>query len=347
MSTTGWAANGLEAVPACPVCGAINRTVLQRGLTDLTFGVAPGQWILYQCVLCQSGWLDPRPNRATIGMAYQDYYTHSAPQEALRHKSAMVRRLHRWLEDYQNVRYGLAHVSPVSVGRWLVPLLPSLRAKAGAKWRHLPRPPAAGGKLLDFGFGNGEFLSFACKIGWNAEGIDFDPETVRRAKMRGLNVRCCATSADLSDDQGQYDVITLSHVIEHMHDPCGLLVQLYRLLKPGGHLWLETPNLGSCGARRFGMNWRGLEPPRHLVIFNLPSLRLVLRKAGFVHIRQYWHGMSALSTYAESLALERHVKLRGVKLPFISGFGALFAELAEMLRPEKREFLTLIARKPS
>jgi hypothetical protein len=57
--------------------------------------------------------------------------------------------------------------------------------------------------------------------------------------------------------------------------------------------------------------------------------------------------MSALSTYAESLALERHVKLRGVKLPFISGFGALFAELAEMLRPEKREFLTLIARKPS
>ena len=343
MSIGQWPADGLEAVPACPICGGLQRTVLRRDLTDLTFGVAPGQWTLYQCSACRSGWLDPRPDQATIGMAYQNYYTHSAPQEASRQKSPMVRRLHHWLEDYQNVSYGLAPVSPLSIGRWLVPLLPSLRAKARAKWRHLSKAPVGGGNLLDFGFGDGEFLHFASKVGWTAEGIDFDPETVRRGKMGGLDVRCCAASADLSGDHGKYDVITLSHVIEHMHDPCGLLVQLYGLLKPGGYLWLETPNLESCGAKRFGGNWRGLEPPRHLAIFNLYSLRLALRQAGFDQVRQYWHGMSALSIFAESMALERRSTLQGARLPVTAGLRALLTEVTEFLHPEKREFLTLMA----
>ena len=343
MNMAQWPADGLEAVPACPICGSLERSVLQRGLTDLTFGVAPGQWTLYQCAVCRSGWLDPRPDQATIGMAYQDYYTHSAPQDGSRQKSPMVRRLHHWLEDYQNVSYGLAPVSPFAMGRWLVPLLPSLRAKARAKWRHLSKPPAGGGKLLDFGFGDGEFLRFSAQVGWSAEGIDFDPETVRRAKMSGLDVRCCAASADLSGEQGRYDVITLSHVIEHMHDPCGLLLQLYGLLKPSGYLWLETPNLGSSGASRFGGNWRGMESPRHLVLFNLYSLRLALRQAGFVQVKQYWHGMSALSICAESMALERRSKLQGARLSLGSGFRALLTEFTEMLHPEKREFLTLTA----
>lgn len=343
MSIPSWPAYGLEAVSACPVCGTLDRTVLQRGLTDITFGVAPGQWTLYQCAVCRSGWLDPRPNQATIGMAYQNYYTHSAPGESSRKKSPMVRRLHCWLGDYRDVYYGLTRASPARVGRWLVPLLPSLHAKARAKWRHLPKPSAVGGKLLDFGFGDGEFLRFASKIGWMVEGIDFDPEVVRRAKMCGLNVRCCTTAAELNADQDKYDVITLSHVIEHMHDPCGLLTQLYRLLKPGGYLWLETPNLGSYGAKRFGGNWRGLEIPRHLVIFNLHSLQLALCRAGFVRLKQYWHGMSALSMFAESMALERRSKLQGAKLPFGAGFGTLLIEVAESFCPEKREFLTMMA----
>lgn len=343
MTAAGWPIDELEAVPACPVCGGCERTVLHAGLSDLAFGVAPGRWTLYRCARCQSGWLDPRPTQASIGMAYVNYYTHSGPDDPVRQKSALIRQLHRWLDDYQNACYGLKRTSAIPMGRWLVPLVPSLRAKAQAKWRHLQRPPAGGGRLLDFGFGDGEFLRFASAVGWNAEGIDFDPETVRRAQASGLNVRCGSSAADISDENAPYDVITLSHVVEHMHDPCGLLSRLYQLLKPGGRLWLETPNIDSCGSSRFGRNWRGLEPPRHLTIFNLSSLRLALQKAGFENVREYWHGMSALSMYAESLALARRENLHNVRLPLLSSFGALLFELIEVLRPEKREFLSLIA----
>lgn len=81
--------------------------------------------------------------------------------------------------------------------------------------------------------------------------------------------------------ESRFDVITLNHVIEHVSDPIELLRSCYRLLKLGGQLWLQTPNIDSLGSRRYGRHWRGLEPPRHLVLFDPVSLRSALHQAGF------------------------------------------------------------------
>ena len=75
--------------------------------------------------------------------------------------------------------------------------------------------------------------------------------------------------------------ITLSHVIEHLHDPIAVLRRLHAALRPGGRIWLQTPNIDSRGAERFGVAWRGLEAPRHLVMFNAASLSSALTRAGF------------------------------------------------------------------
>lgn len=82
----------------------------------------------------------------------------------------------------------------------------------------------------------------------------------------------------------RYDVITLSHVIEHVHDPYNTLKNCYDLLSPGGLLFIDTPNIDARSHRRFKENWRGLEAPRHLVIFNWESIFGVLKRCGFERI---------------------------------------------------------------
>src|SRR5205814_1922110 len=59
-----------------------------------------------------------------------------------------------------------------------------------------------------------------------------------------------------------------------------------RLLRPSGVLWLATPNLDSPGHRRFGPDWFGLDPPRHLVVFGARALADALSQAGFADVAQ-------------------------------------------------------------
>ncbi|MHB8921536.1 MAG: class I SAM-dependent methyltransferase [Halothiobacillus sp.] len=340
-----WPVDGLESVPNCPVCGNGRRELLYNDLTDRVFNVAPGQWTLYRCTQCESAYLDPRPNQTTIGLAYENYYTHTAEDTPeAQPKNLLVRQLHAWVNDYINVRYGLARKPAGFGGRWLVPLVPSFKAKADTKLRHLPRPPQDGGRLLDVGFGNGGFLKLASEMGWHAEGIDFDPKAVAVAKARGLNVRC-ASAADLSDQNEQFDIITLSHVIEHVHDPITLLKDLYRLLKPGGILWLETPNINSVGAKQFKQSWRGLEPPRHLVLFSPSSLRVSLERAGFQEIRQHWRGLIVFNIFASSSALVNGMNAVNARHNGWPTINETAVELLEMINPNLREFITLAARK--
>jgi SAM-dependent methyltransferase len=73
----------------------------------------------------------------------------------------------------------------------------------------------------------------------------------------------------------------MSHLIEHVYDPGALLEECYRILKPGGRVVIVTPNTQSVGHRMFGKYWRGLEPPRHIYLFSIASLKRLGSKAGF------------------------------------------------------------------
>jgi 2-polyprenyl-3-methyl-5-hydroxy-6-metoxy-1,4-benzoquinol methylase len=347
MKQETWPAEELEQVPNCPVCESTERALLYADLTDRVFGVAPGKWQLYSCTTCGSAWLDPRPSRVSIGRAYENYYTHVADNDvSVQSKSRLVRQLHSWINDYKNVHYGLMRSPAGSCGRWLVPLFPSLRAKADAECCYLARPPACGGRLLDVGFGNGGFLKLAGEMGWDAEGIDFDSEAVAVASAQGLNVRCVSVD-ELLEENEKYDVITITHVLEHVYEPAILLENLHRLLKPGGCLWLETPNIESNGMSRFGRNWRALEPPRHLILFNPRSLHMILEKVGFLNITQRWHGMVSLSIYTASDTIAAGCCARDAVPQLFPSFAAIFSELKEMIQPARREFLSITAYKSS
>jgi SAM-dependent methyltransferase len=97
----------------------------------------------------------------------------------------------------------------------------------------------------------------------------------------------------------------MSHVLEHLHDPVAALREAKSLLAPGGRLWLSLPSLSSEGLRLFGPHWRGLEPPRHLALFDPPRLALLLAELGYESIELLPPEDAAFYYFRQSLAI-RH-----------------------------------------
>jgi SAM-dependent methyltransferase len=136
------------------------------------------------------------------------------------------------------------------------------------------------GNLLEVGCGDGGSLEIARQFGWNTVGVDFDSKAVDNARSKGLDVHH-GQLQNLHLADNSFDMILMNHVIEHVHDPLGLLRECYRILRRGGRFAMLTPNSESWGCSYFRGDWRGLEPPRHIHIFNCQTLRELGRKAGF------------------------------------------------------------------
>jgi SAM-dependent methyltransferase len=215
-----------------------------------------------------------------------------------------------------------------------------------AKSRHIFSLKKQPGKLLDIGCGNGEFLKFADRYGWRVVGVDFDAEAVKQARSCGLDARL--GDIDVIDSGERYDLITLSHVIEHVYDPVELLRSCYSLLNHGGVLWLETPNIESMGYAYYKSNWRGLEPPRHITLFNIKSLNKVMLKAGFQAIEQKNHGLSGVYM---GLSSERILSksepcgawLKCIVRKILKLLRILSIEVIQLSSKRRREFLTVSA----
>lgn len=340
-----WPVDGLETVAACPVCFSDRRRVLYSGLRDRIFFCTLGEWTLQECLSCGSAYLDPRPTPDTIYLAYQTYYTHQKVDRIPAEELHGARWLQRLLANgYKNWRFGTNFQPSNTLGVPIAFLLPSMRAVMDREFRHLPRP-FPGARLLDIGFGDGKFLQNAHAIGWEVVGIDPDPEVVKNARELGLDVHAGGLEVFLGE-ANLFDVITISHVMEHVHEPRAVLESCYRLLKPGGRLWIETPNIRSLGASRFRSNWRGLEPPRHLVLFNFQSLRTALALAGFSDINYLPQPSPSAVMYAMSHRIEQGLDPNiDIPVPALNRLEAIVARFAEWVFKARREFIAISATK--
>ena len=337
-----WPQNGLESVPCCPVCGEEKRKRLHTNMTDRVYFCAPGEWSLFQCKSCASAYLDPRPNIETIGMAYETYHTHesfSAPSRTFSDKLKLKLR-----NGYFNYRYGTKLYPENRLGIIAAFFMRNRRKVLDLTLRHLPKAKL-GSSLLDLGCGNGYFLSYARNAGWDVVGVDLDPKAVSVATQNGLDVRL--GSIDIIDSsKEQFDVITLSHVIEHVHQPIDVLNACYKLLKPGGFLWIETPNIESEGHRIFGRYWRGLEPPRHLVLFTYKSLLNTLTKVGYAEVELQPYRLQCEGLFQSSKNVMHYDKSRQFEKKSSSLVLRSLVKKSEKIAkrdPSKREFITVKA----
>lgn len=275
-----WPPEDLENLGFCPICGSESRSLSHKHMRDLTF-FTPGLWTLWSCKDCNSSYLDPRPTRSSIARAYSNYYTHEEPETV--ETPTGVRRIKSILSNgYKNSRYGTSLKPSSFIGSGIAAIVPILKRGPDIEYRYLPRA-RAGDRLLDVGCGNGSWLKVARRAQWDVAGTDPDPAARDLAGKDGIVVK--PNLANWSSQASQFAAVTLNHVIEHVHDPVETLKECAALLRPGGMLFVETPNVDAFGHALFGADWRGLEPPRHLALFNRESLESVLERAGFSNIR--------------------------------------------------------------
>ncbi len=334
--------------PCCTLCGSTGRPLYVEQ-QDRLFGAA-GRWDLKQCPERDCGlvWLDPMPLAQDLFKAYDAYYTHAASNENSR--GGLPRRLYRRMKsEYLTNEYHY-RLSRGTLGRWfasgLLYLLPFGRADADADVRHLPAVPQ--GRLLDVGCGTGEWLSWMRGLGWEVEGVDFDPGAVRVARENGLAVGC-GTLEEQRYPDNSFEAVTLNHVIEHVPAPVQTLAECARILKPGGTLFLATPNTRALGHRMFARHWRGLEVPRHLHLFCPPAMERLLAAAGFVKARiktlnsaYIWRETLALQARFNKTSNGKHGLLRNR----LTGAALALLEQAWLLvQPEAGECLAVLAHK--
>ncbi|HBA82737.1 MAG TPA: hypothetical protein DCZ95_01465 [Verrucomicrobia bacterium] len=151
---------------------------------------------------------------------------------------------------------------------------------------------SAKGRILDVGTASGAFLGMAKQRGWDVMGCEPNRWMADWASRRyGITV-VPGILSDMRLPADSFDVVTLWDVLEHTPDPQAVLADCHRILKPGGLLVVNYPDIHSSVARLMGRNWVFLLSV-HLYYFTRATMQALLNKSGFCvdNIENYWQSL--------------------------------------------------------
>lgn len=334
--------------PHCYSCGAVGKPLYQQ-LPDRLFQV-DGNWNLDICTNeeCQLIWLNPMPIEEDLPKLYENYYTHNTPAPSK--AGTLVSLFRQGCTAYIARTYGYMH-QPLS---WLassishlIRLNPAWTANLDFSTFYIQAKLA--GKLLEIGCGSGQMLKVMQNRGWDVTGVDFDPKSVLAASKLGLNV----LQGDISQQDfpaESFDVIVMSHVIEHLPDPIATLRVCHSLLRPNGKLIAITPNTTGYIHRYFKQSSLHLDPPRHLHLFRQKPLQHIALQAGFEEAECHSTIRDFSGLWWASANIKRHGTHRmgepaPLKTKLLTSLLAVIAGYALKMRLGEGDELVLTAKK--
>jgi len=273
----------------CPVCHSVN---LKHALTALDYTVCGKEFEIWQCDDCTVRFTQNVPDAESIPAYYRsdNYISHTNTQKGL------INRM-----------YHLVRKLTLSGKRRMIVSMTGLTA----------------GKLLDIGAGTGAFLRHMQASGWAASGLEPD-EAARKQAQTVNKVELSTPESFFSLPAKSFDVITLWHVLEHVHELHGYLEQLKLVVRPEGKVFIAVPNYTSIDAGFYRNYWAAYDVPRHLYHFSPLSLKTLFNQHGFElqSIRPMWYDSFYISFLSERYKKNKLGLLRGLLVAFYSNLVA-------------------------
>ena len=146
-------------------------------------------------------------------------------------------------------------------------------------------------KMLDVGCGPGLFLIEAKKRGWEVYGTEFTDKQLAYLKDKGINTLKGKLTNNSFED-GLFDVIISSEVIEHINNPVEEMQQFHRLLRKGGVVYITTPNFNALERYLLKGDYEIIEYPEHLSYYTPTTINLLLTNNGFEKLKITTTGVS-------------------------------------------------------
>jgi 2-polyprenyl-3-methyl-5-hydroxy-6-metoxy-1,4-benzoquinol methylase len=329
----------LETVP-CALCGSDLHDVYFSRAKELYNGFDE-YFDVVRCRECGFVFTNPRPTAATIGCFYPDSAQYYQPK-ASRVTSGNWSRT-KWKKALQQSvlarRFGYELRRLPS----LVDFLPGLLWRIKLRLAHVPRFVPKG-RLLDIGCAWGGYLWRMQELGWEVYGVELNGEAARFAREElGLaNVRS-GSFAELDFPDGSFDVVHMSMVLEHLHDPAEALRRISKLLRHDGQFILSVPDISGFEARLFKDKCYTLQVPQHLSHFSPETATRLLRQAGFV-VEEILHQRAKKDFLQSAAYLENKFLARVLKNPLVKGavLGPLVGILAALGKTSR---MSIFARK--
>ena len=220
----------MEKLTGCPICETKDSKTF---LKCIDYTVSRETFAIQECEGCNFRFTNPRPNENEIGPYYkaEAYISHTDSGKGL------INSIYKQVRKYT----------------------------LGQKFRLIKRL-SSGNSILDYGSGAGTFLSYCKDKNWKTKGVEADQETRERV-IKELELDVISPKGITSLGKERYDVITLWHVLEHVHQLKNTIQALESSLKLNGVLLIAVPNCSSHDACYYGKHWAAYDLPRHIYHF--------------------------------------------------------------------------------
>lgn len=227
-------------------CPVCAATSFQKKLTVKDYTVSQQDFDIVTCSNCSFAFTNPRPDKSRIG----EYYV---SEKYISHTGGS--------KSLQDNVYLLARSFTL---RWKEKIIGRFSSPS---------------TLLDYGCGTGNFLFHMKQRGWNTTGVE--PSEVARDKASAYTT----VFPTIESINQLFKVITLWHVLEHIHDFSSVLSLLKQKLETNGTIFIAVPNLKSYDAQYYQSHWAAYDVPRHLWHFDKKAMQTVLENSGLKLIK--------------------------------------------------------------
>jgi SAM-dependent methyltransferase len=239
----------MEELKQCPNCGGKD---FKPFLNCIDYTVSKESFSIVSCINCALNFTNPRPGEDSIGKYYEsdDYISHSNTNEGLINK---IYHLVKKRAINQKIR-----------------IIEDLKPQSK--------------KILDIGCGTGAFIAEISKSDWYVAGIEPNQKAREFAiKNYSVNVFEENKIAELKNES--FTIITMWHVLEHVHRLNSRIQEIYNILETGGYAIIAVPNYTSWDAKHYNEFWAAYDVPRHLYHFSPDVIKKTFGKKNMIHIK--------------------------------------------------------------